>query len=313
MPAEAPADEHLVIEPTVLYVGTPVYLVVTVNPDGTPNLAPASSHWALGRMLVLGLEADGQSAQNLLARPQLTVNFPAARQWRGVERLSSVTGREPVPEAKAGQYRFEPRKFELAGFTPQPSDLVSPPRVREAPLQFEGEVRRMTPGVDPGYFMVETEVVRVHALPELNVPGTQHIDPHAWHPLIYSFRHFFDRGEQVGWTRKSPTAGALPDTSEPEDAPTTRGRDAMSDASRPVPSANADASRPVPSAERASLAPLDELARWEGFGGTWALLERTADGAIVSLCRCDGGEEVSRIVSSDPEFLRWAATQEMQA
>lgn len=303
MPAEAPLDEHLVIEPTVLYVGTPVYLVVTENADGTPNLAPASSHWALGRMLVLGLEADGQSAQNLLERPQLTVNFPAARQWRGVERLSAVTGRDPVPEAKAGQYRFEPQKFELAGFTPQASDLVSPPRVREAPLQFEAEVRRMTPGVDPGYFMVETEVVRVHALPELNVPGTQHIDPHAWHPLIYSFRHFFDRGEQVGWTRKSPTAGALPDTAEPADAPTTAHTN----------DTTTDASRPAPSAERPALSPLDELARWEGFGGTWALLERTDDGAIVSLCRCDGGEEVSRIVSSDPEFLRWAAAQEVQS
>lgn len=278
------ADDHLVIEPSVLYVGTPVYLVVTENADGSPNLAPASSHWALGRMLVLGLETDGQSAQNLVERPQLTVNFPAARQWRQVERLSAVTGRDPVPEAKAGQYRFEPRKFELAGFTPQPSDLVTPPRVREAPLQFEGEVRRMTPGVDPGYFMVEVEVVRVHALPELNVPGTQHIDPHAWHPLIYSFRHFFDRGEQVGWTRKSPTATSLPDTTEPAEP--------------------ADAST--------ARSPLDELARWEGFGGTWALRERTPDGAIVSLCRCDGGEEVSRIVSSDPDFLRWADEQELQ-
>ncbi|MDF0513470.1 flavin reductase family protein [Agromyces sp. H3Y2-19a] len=284
-PDPAVNDEHLVIEPTVLYVGTPVYLVVTENADGTANLAPASSHWALGRMLVLGLEADGQSAQNLLERPQLTVNFPAAKQWREVERLSAVTGRDPVPDAKADQYRFEPRKFELAGFSAQPSDLVSPPRVREAPLQFEGRVRCMTPGVDAGYFMVEVEVVRVHALPELNVPGTQHVDPHAWHPLIYSFRHFFDRGEQVGWTRKSPTAASLPDVS----------------------------GRAQPEASRVARTPLEELERWESFGGTWALRELTDDGAIVSLCRCDGGEEVSRIVSADPAFVSWAAEQEVQS
>lgn len=287
---DAETSDHLVIEPSILYVGTPVYLVVTENADGTSNLAPASSHWALGRMLVLGLEADGQTAANLADRPQLTVNFPAATQWRRVERLSAVTGRDPVPEAKAGQYRFEPRKFELAGFTTTPSELVSPPRVREAPLQFEGEVRRMTPGVDPGYFMVEVEVVRVHALPELVVPGTNHIDPHAWHPLIYSFRHFYDRGAHVGWTRKSPIAPGPPDTSEPEDA------------SPPPPLA---APAPAPS-------PLDELDRWEGFGGTWALRQLDADGAIVSLCRCDGGEEVSRIVSADPAFLEWAARQELQ-
>lgn len=286
---DAETRDHLVIEPSVLYVGTPVYLVVTENADGTPNLAPASSHWALGRMLVLGLEADGQTAANLAERPQLTVNFPAATQRRRVERLSAVTGRDPVPAAKAGQYRFEARKFELAGFTTKPSELVAPPRVHEAPLQFEGEVRRMTPGVDPGYFMVEVEVLRVHALPDLVVPGTDHIDPHAWHPLIYSFRHFFDRGEHVGWTRKSPIAPGPPDTSEP--AP--------------------DAS-PAPSSSASPASPLDELDRWEGFGGTWALRQLDTDGAIVSLCRCDGGEEVSRIVSAEPAFLAWAARQELQ-
>ncbi|MFF2276776.1 flavin reductase family protein [Agromyces sp. NPDC058126] len=289
---DAETSDHLVIEPSVLYVGTPVYLVVTENADGTPNLAPASSHWALGRMLVLGLEADGQTAANLAERPRLTVNFPAAAQWRRVERLSAVTGRDPVPEAKAGQYRFEPRKFELAGFTTAPSDLVSPPRVREAPLQFEGEVRRMTPGVDPGYFMVEVEVLRVHALPELVVPGTDHIDPHAWHPLIYSFRHFYDRGDHVGWTRKSPIAPGPPNTDEPE---------------REVSSAQGPSASPGSPAS-----PLDELDRWEGFGGTWALRQLDADGAIVSLCRCDGGEEVSRIVSDDRDFLAWAARQELQ-
>ncbi|GAA1793602.1 flavin reductase family protein [Agromyces lapidis] len=296
---DAETSDHLVIEPSVLYVGTPVYLVVTENPDGTPNLAPASSHWALGRMLVLGLEADGQTAANLAERPQLTVNFPAATQWRGVERLSAATGRDPVPEAKAGQYRFEPRKFELAGFTTKPSELVSPPRVREAPLQFEGEVRRTTAGVDPGYFMVEVEVVRVHALPELVVPGTNHIDPHAWHPLIYSFRHFFDRGEHVGWTRKSPIAPGPPDTREP-----------VPDAASAPDSASPASAWPASPALPAS--PLDELDRWEGFGGTWAVRQLGADGAIVSLCRCDGGEEVSRIVSADPAFLEWAARQELQ-
>ncbi|MFD6055757.1 flavin reductase family protein [Agromyces sp. NPDC060279] len=275
-------DEHLVIEPSVLYVGTPVYLVATQNADGTANLAPASSHWALGRMLVLGLETDGQSYANLVERPQLTVNFPSSGQWRNVERLAAVTGRDPVPAAKAHRYRTERRKFELAGLTEQRSELVAPPRVREAPLQFEGEVRRITPGVDPGYAMVEVEVVRVHALPELHVPGTQHIDPGAWRPLIYAFRHFFDRGEELGWTRSSPTAAGPPELGPP-------------------------ALEPEPAS-----APLEELARWEGFGGTWALRELDAEGAVVSLCRCDGGEEVSRIVSADPAFLRWAAEQEVQ-
>ncbi|WP_394553849.1 flavin reductase family protein [Agromyces sp. MMS24-JH15] len=271
MTSPDPTDDHLVIEPSVLYVGTPVLLLSTVNDDGTPNLAPASSHWALERMLVLGLETDGQTARNLGERPELTVNFPSGDRWEAVERLAAVTGRDPVPDAKAAQYAFEPAKFDRAGLTPQASDLIAPPRVRECPLQFEAVVRRMTPGVAAGYLMVEAEVVRVHALPEVVVSGTDHIDPHAWRPLIYSFRHYFDRGPSLGWTRKSPTPG------------------------HPSP-----AEAPVP----------PEIERWASFGGTWEVAELAAGSATVRLCRCDSGEEVSRITSSEPGFVAWAALQE---
>lgn len=34
---------HTVIEPNILYFGTPVVLISTENADGTPNLAPMSS------------------------------------------------------------------------------------------------------------------------------------------------------------------------------------------------------------------------------------------------------------------------------
>lgn len=197
-------NRHRVIEPSVLYVGTPVYLVATLNPDGTANLAPASSHFALGRTIVLGLERGGQSLENVLAHPELTVNFPSSAQWQHVERLAGVTGRDPVPADKAGAYEFEPRKFERAGLTPLGSDLVSVPRVAEAPIQLEARVSRATPAVSGVFAMVEAEVVRVHAEAGITVDGTDHLDPEAWHPLIYAYRHFYDRGEEVGWTRKSP-------------------------------------------------------------------------------------------------------------
>lgn len=197
---------HRVIDPSVLYLGTPAYLVATLNPDGTPNLAPASSHFALGRTIVLGLEEGGQSLENARRHPQLTVNFPSAGQWQHVERLAGVTGRDPVPDEKRAGYVFEPRKFERAGLTPAPSDLVAPPRAAEAPIQLEAEVRRITPSVDGAFGIVEAEVVRVHAAHEVAVDGTDHIDPEAWHPLIYAYRHFYDRGAEVGWTRKSPIA-----------------------------------------------------------------------------------------------------------
>jgi len=206
-----PASTHRVIEPSVLYVGTPVYLVCTQNPDGTPNLAPASSHFALGRTIVLGLEEGGQSLENLRRVPELTVNFPAASQWQHVERLAGVTGRNPVPVEKAASYAFEPRKFERAGLRPVASGLVAPPRVAEAPLQLEARVVRVNPSATGEFAMVEAEVVRVHAAREITVEGTNHLNPSAWHPLIYTYRHFFDRGDEVGWTRKTPFA-VVPET-----------------------------------------------------------------------------------------------------
>lgn len=198
---------HRVIEPSVLYVGTPAYLVATRNPDGTANLAPASSHFALGRTVVLGLEEGGQSLDNARRHGELTVNFPSADQWQHVERLAGVTGKSPVPRDKPG-YEFEPHKFDRAGLTAAPSDLIDVPRVAEAPIQLEARVLRITDGAHAAgeasaYGIVEAEVVRVHAAEYITVPGTDHLDPHAWHPLIYAYRHFFDRGPEVGWTRKS--------------------------------------------------------------------------------------------------------------
>lgn len=206
-PTAAPAAAtHVVAHPHVLYVGSPAYLIASTNADGTANLAAASSHWALGDMLCLGLEADGQTAHNIAERAGITINFPSAALWPSLVRLSHLTGRDPVPADKAGRYTYEPDKFTAARLTPQPSDLVVAPRVQECALQFEATVRRMTPGIEGGYFMVEAEVLRVHADPDLVPPGTGEIDPRRWHPLIYAFRHFFDRGQEAGWLPSSRLA-----------------------------------------------------------------------------------------------------------
>jgi hypothetical protein len=51
--------------------------------------------------------------------------------------------------------------------------------------------------------------------------------------------------------------------------------------------------------------PVEVLQRWEEFGAVWHVVHRTADEATVSLLRCDGGEEVSRLVSRDPRLLAY--------
>jgi hypothetical protein len=45
------------------------------------------------------------------------------------------------------------------------------------------------------------------------------------------------------------------------------------------------------------------LTRWEGAGGIWEVVSRNAARATISLCRCDGGEEVDRFTTTDPAAL----------
>ncbi|MEU0675297.1 flavin reductase family protein [Streptomyces sp. NPDC006172] len=196
---------HMAIAPEILYFGTPVALLSTVNEDGSPNLAPVSSVWALGWSVVLGVGRGSRTVENLAARPDVVINLPGPELWRQVEALAPLTGAEPVPEEKRGIYRHEADKFAAAGLTPQPAERVRPPRVVECPLQLEARVTEMTPGGGGEFRIVECEVVRVHARDDLVVPGTQHVDPSAWSPLIYNFRHYHGLSPEVGFGFRSLT------------------------------------------------------------------------------------------------------------
>ena len=49
------------------------------------------------------------------------------------------------------------------------------------------------------------------------------------------------------------------------------------------------------------------LERWEAAGAHWQVVQRTADEVTVSLCRCDGGEELDRFTSAAPEVVDFLA------
>ena len=207
-PGRAPADtsaERVAITPSILYFGTPVVLLSTENEDGSFNLAPMSSAWALGQVIVLGVGVEGQTAHNLRSRPELVINLPAPAQWPAVERLAPLTGRTPVPVPKQGGFRFERDKFAAAGLRPEPSELVRPPRAAECPLQLEARAVRVQPDASGGFLIVEAHVLKVHADPRIVVPGTQHVDPAVWSPLIYNFRHYYGLGPELGHSFRSET------------------------------------------------------------------------------------------------------------
>jgi flavin reductase (DIM6/NTAB) family NADH-FMN oxidoreductase RutF len=188
------------IDPSILYFGTPVALISSLNEDGKTNLAPMSSFWALGGTLVLGLLDETKTAENLDRHPECVVNLPSPNMWKIVEKLAPLTGKNPVPEIKAKQFRFEPDKFTAAGLTSLPSDCVKPLRARECPVQMEARVTNLHKlgggklNAIGGGIAAEVEIVRVHIDEEL-LSGANHIDPGKWSPLIYNFRHYFRLGD----------------------------------------------------------------------------------------------------------------------
>jgi flavin reductase (DIM6/NTAB) family NADH-FMN oxidoreductase RutF len=189
---------HKTIEPTILYFGTPVALISTLNPDGTPNLAPMSSAWWLGWSCMLGLGQMGQTSDNLIRTRECVINLPSEDQVSMVDRLALTTGKDPVPEKKRSWgYRYEGDKFGVSGFTAMASEQVGPPRVRECPVQMEGIVHEYRPfGKNVNANAFEVHIVKLHVEESL-LEGEKHIDPVRWRPLIMSFCRFFGVGDEV--------------------------------------------------------------------------------------------------------------------
>lgn len=192
---------HKTIDPAILYFGTPVALISTLNPDGTPNLAPMSSAWWLGWTCMLGLGQSGQTSDNLIATRECVINLPSEDMVTHVDRLAMTTGKNPVPERKRDWgYRFEPDKFGIAGLTPMDSESVTPPRVRQCPVQMEGIVHRYHSfGKNVNANAFEVHIVKLHVDESLLIgEGPRpRIDPVAWRPLIMSFCRFFGLSGEV--------------------------------------------------------------------------------------------------------------------
>lgn len=60
--------EFRTIESKILYLGTPVTLISSLNEDRTTNLAPMSSFWVLG-----------------WTHPECVVNIPSPELWKNID------------------------------------------------------------------------------------------------------------------------------------------------------------------------------------------------------------------------------------
>lgn len=193
------APTHLTSEPAILYFGTPVVLISTVNEDGSYNLAPMSSAWWLGWHCVLGLAASSKTPENIWRTGECVLNLPSADLVAAVNRLALTTGSDPVPPNKLRRgYRHVRDKFGVARLTPMASDTVAAPRVLECPVQLEARLDGLHPLAERDdewrgrLLMIDMRIARVHLAPDILMCGNPNrVDPDKWRPLIMSFQQFY--------------------------------------------------------------------------------------------------------------------------
>ena len=206
---------HHVSEPPILYFGTPVVLISTLNADGTYNLAPMSSIFWLGWRCVIGLSAFSKTTENILQQKQCVLNLPSVNQVSAVNRLALTTGSNPVPDGKRQKgYRYEPRKFEISGLTAVDSLVVNAPRVEECPVQLEAELKKVNPLAEDSpkqkgrLITFELRIIKAHLDEKILMKGYEHrVDPDSWRPLIMSFQQFYGLGNKV----HESTLGRVPE------------------------------------------------------------------------------------------------------
>jgi flavin reductase (DIM6/NTAB) family NADH-FMN oxidoreductase RutF len=193
-------------EPAILYFGTPVVLISTMNEDGSHNVAPMSSAFWLGWRCVLGLAAVSQTPKNMLRTGECVLNLASVDNVEAVNRLARTTGTDPVPEVKVRRgYRYVREKFELAELTAVPSETIAAPRVQQCPVQMEARVEAVHGLADDDpkqrgqRQLFEVRILRVHVEDSLLLKNDPNrVDPDKWRPLIMSFQQFYGlEGSQV--------------------------------------------------------------------------------------------------------------------
>jgi len=217
---------HTISEPAILYFGTPVVLIGTKNEDGSYNLAPMSSVFWLGWRCVIGLAASSQTTKNILRTGECVLNLASVNEVSAVNKLAKTTGSNPVPVGKKQKgYLHEVNKFERAGLTPQPADIVNAPLVNECSVQLEAVVAAVHSLAEEDEAMkgrivtIELRIVRVHIEESILMHGYKNkIDPNKWRPLIMSFQKFYGLGSELHYSVLSEIPEELYKTADTEKA-----------------------------------------------------------------------------------------------
>lgn len=55
---------------------------------------------------------------------------------------------------------------------------------------------------------------------------------------------------------------------------------------------------------------LTRIQRWEDAGAVWRVLARRSGSLTVALCQCDGGQEVGRFTTREPDALAFVGQRD---
>ena len=190
---------HVRCEPAILYCGTPVVLISTINEDGTFNIAPMSSAFWLGWRCMLGLEMSSKTTLNMIRTGECVLNLPSVEEADAIDRLARLTGAYPVPASKEARgYTHEHNKFDIAGLTAVASETITPARANECPIQLEAVVvaqHGITEDQEAwqgALTVFEVRIQRVHVDPTILKSGNSNrIDPDKWRPVIMNFQKLY--------------------------------------------------------------------------------------------------------------------------
>jgi flavin reductase (DIM6/NTAB) family NADH-FMN oxidoreductase RutF len=195
---------HNQISPAILYWGTPIVLITTENEDGTSNISPISSAWWLAHRCMIGLSASSHTTKNLLRTKHCVLNLPTDGMTSHINALARTTGSDPVSEWKtqAGYVHIKD-KFQHAGLTPQASDLIAAPRIKECPVQMEAELMethemmKELPDRKGMLLALELKILRVHVEDELRLEGhANRINTDKLRLILMCFQEYYGMGRE---------------------------------------------------------------------------------------------------------------------
>jgi flavin reductase (DIM6/NTAB) family NADH-FMN oxidoreductase RutF len=158
-------------------VPRPIALVSSLSREGVKNLAPFSYFGGVSStppVLSVAIASRRGKPKDTLSNIRETAEFVVnVVDERLAEQMNLASGDYP-PEVD---------EFDVTGLTPVPSDLVSPPRVKESPIQMECRLFRVLDVGEPPNTtgLVLGEIVRFHLRDDLYQDG--HVDPEMFAPL----------------------------------------------------------------------------------------------------------------------------------